>query len=58
MSLRCTDCDWRTEGDTQTDPNTAAIYHFVETGHAVEQGASATESPISHPDDQSDQLTE
>lgn len=56
MSHRCTECDWVTDEDTQTDPSTAAIHHYVETGHAVEKGASVTESPTSHPDDQSERL--
>lgn len=58
MSLRCTECEWIADEGTQPDPSTAAIHHYVETGHPVENGPSVTESPTSHPDDQPDQLTE
>lgn len=58
MSLRCRECEWIADEDTQPDSSTAAIHHYVETGHAVEQSASVTESPTSHPGDRSKRLVE
>lgn len=58
MSHRCTECEWVADERTQTDPSAAAIGHYVETGHSVEQRASVVESETPQSNEQFETLVD
>lgn len=51
MGYQCGGCDWTINEPTQTDLSTAAIRHYVETGHSVERYVSAVQAEIPQSDD-------